>query len=261
MAGKTYIGGTAYDITGGKTLIGGTAYDINAGKTLIGGTAYDIVFKKDPTIKELFENLTVLGSTGRNTSSTGRPYLSTSITDTDHSAYLFSIFNGGLSIWKISGALSTISTTALKSGGDVTTGIYNYNSGARIYYRTGGYSSGTSTTGGTAVRGATLVIVRFSDYDDTTVETILSGMTVTTEASRNSSSSATGRATFSNTDKTDNTVFLATLNTYFDTWSYSTGSPARISGTTTAAATIDTDSRLNVTGYGYSIIQLDYTPV
>lgn len=265
MAGKTYIGGTAYDITGGKTLIGGTAYDINAGKTLIGGTAYDIVFKKPVTIKELFSDVTILGSAGRNNSGTGRIYLSTSISDTTNSAYLFSIYNGGLSIWKISGALSTISTTALKFGGSVTTGIYNYNSGARIYYRTNGYSSGTSTTGGTAVRGATLAIIRFPNYDDNTVETILSGMTITTEIHSNSSSSSTGYITFSDTDKTDNTVFLASLGTYFDTWSYSTGSPTRISGTTTAAATVNETSffgiRLAVTGYGYSGIQLDYTPV
>lgn len=45
MAGKTYIDGTAYDITGGKTMIGGTAYDIKKGKTYIGATAYDINFK------------------------------------------------------------------------------------------------------------------------------------------------------------------------------------------------------------------------
>ena len=42
MAGKTMIGGVAYDIKAGKTMIGGVAYDIKAGKTMIGGVAYDI---------------------------------------------------------------------------------------------------------------------------------------------------------------------------------------------------------------------------
>lgn len=42
MAGKTMIGGVAYDIKAGKTMIGGVAYDIKAGKTLVDGVAYDI---------------------------------------------------------------------------------------------------------------------------------------------------------------------------------------------------------------------------
>ena len=44
MAGKTVIGGVAYDIKAGKTLIGGVAYDIKAGKTLVGGVGYDVKF-------------------------------------------------------------------------------------------------------------------------------------------------------------------------------------------------------------------------
>lgn len=42
MAGKTLIGGVAYDVKPGKTLVDGVAYDITAGKTQIGGVAYDI---------------------------------------------------------------------------------------------------------------------------------------------------------------------------------------------------------------------------
>ena len=48
MAGKTLIGGTAYDISGGKTLVNGTSYSIAGGKTLVGGTAYDISFLLSP---------------------------------------------------------------------------------------------------------------------------------------------------------------------------------------------------------------------
>lgn len=44
MAGKTLIGGVAYDVAPGKVLIGGVAREITAGKTLIGGVAYDIKF-------------------------------------------------------------------------------------------------------------------------------------------------------------------------------------------------------------------------
>lgn len=50
MAGKTVIGGVAYDIKGGKTLIGGVAYDIKAGKTLVGGVGYDVKFGKEPFV-------------------------------------------------------------------------------------------------------------------------------------------------------------------------------------------------------------------
>lgn len=42
MAGKTMIGGVAYDVKPGKTLVDGVAYDIKAGKTMIGGVSYDI---------------------------------------------------------------------------------------------------------------------------------------------------------------------------------------------------------------------------
>lgn len=50
MAGKTLIGGVAYDIKAGKTMIGGVAYDIKAGKTLVDGVAYDIKFGAEPFV-------------------------------------------------------------------------------------------------------------------------------------------------------------------------------------------------------------------
>nr|DAG72637.1 MAG TPA: hypothetical protein [Caudoviricetes sp.] len=50
MAGKTMIGGVAYDIKAGKTMIGGVAYDIKAGKTLVDGVAYDIKFGAAPFV-------------------------------------------------------------------------------------------------------------------------------------------------------------------------------------------------------------------
>lgn len=50
MAGKTMIGGVAYDIKAGKTMIGGVAYDIKAGKTLVDGVAYDIKFGAEPFV-------------------------------------------------------------------------------------------------------------------------------------------------------------------------------------------------------------------
>lgn len=48
MAGKTLIGGTAYEIKGGRTLVNGTAYGISGGKTLVNGTAYGIHFVETP---------------------------------------------------------------------------------------------------------------------------------------------------------------------------------------------------------------------
>lgn len=50
MAGKTMIGGVAYDIKAGKTMIGGVAYDIKAGKTLVDGVAYGIKFGAEPFV-------------------------------------------------------------------------------------------------------------------------------------------------------------------------------------------------------------------
>lgn len=67
MAGKTMIGGVAYDIKAGKTMIGGVAYDIKAGKTLIGGVAYDIKFGAEPlVIFQLGDIALKNGTLGRN---------------------------------------------------------------------------------------------------------------------------------------------------------------------------------------------------
>jgi len=88
---KTKIGGTIYEVIEGKTLVGGIAYDITAGKTYIGGTAYDIKFK--PAIQRLFEDMTIVSITGRNSSSTGRFYLTgVPVSDTDRKYYI-SIYN------------------------------------------------------------------------------------------------------------------------------------------------------------------------
>ncbi len=263
MAGKAYIGGTAYDITGGKTLVGGTAYDITAGKTLIGGTAYDIVFKKPVTLRELFDDLTVVGIAGRNSSTSRLTYISTSITATSHACYLFSMFNGGISIWKITGALSSISTTPLKAGGSGYPGIYNYNSGSRIYYRTGTsssrYSSGSSTSGGTSVYGCTLPIIRFPNYDNDVVESILSQMTITTEDGVNASSSSSNYFSFDATHNNDNFIYLVSVGTALDSWSYSGANLTRISGTSSQVATKSSTTRIDYSGHGITGLKLQYT--
>lgn len=67
MAGKTMIGGVAYDITAGKPMIGGVAYDITAGKTQIDGVAYDIKFGADAfVIFQLGDTALKNGTLGRN---------------------------------------------------------------------------------------------------------------------------------------------------------------------------------------------------
>lgn len=67
MAGKTMIGGVAYDITAGKTQIDGVAYSITAGKTQIDGVAYDIKFGADAfVIFQLGDIALKNGTLGRN---------------------------------------------------------------------------------------------------------------------------------------------------------------------------------------------------
>ena len=44
MAHKTFVGGTAYTVSGGKSMVSGTSYSIKGGKTLVGGTGYSINF-------------------------------------------------------------------------------------------------------------------------------------------------------------------------------------------------------------------------
>ena len=104
MAGKTYIGGTAYDITGGKTLIGGTGYNITAGKTLIGGTAYDINFKPNydypKSLIELMNDMTMVTNVSINNSTAGTmSWDNTSLSTGVY--YMFSICNGYLCVYRL----------------------------------------------------------------------------------------------------------------------------------------------------------------
>lgn len=56
MAHKTFVNGTAYEVSGGRTLVNGTGYKIDKGRTLVNGTGYDISFF--PSIGTPLNNMT-----------------------------------------------------------------------------------------------------------------------------------------------------------------------------------------------------------
>lgn len=183
MAGKTLIGGTAYDISGGKTLVNGTAYSIAGGKTLIDGTAYDISFGVD--LAELFRGMTVLRTAGSNGSS--RRTLSLSPPSTfpvGSTAYAFSFCNGSMGIFKVRRADSIQQIYGNVSGGG---GLSMDNSGQLCYYDNFD-STVDSDASYTNVYGATLALVQF-DQSEAKVDAVLSKLQHVAHDGKNSSSS------------------------------------------------------------------------
>lgn len=198
-AGKTYVGGTAYDIVGGKTLIGGTAYDITAGKTLVGGTAYDIAFAHAlPSLEDVLKDMTLLTYNGANIdgsiNAATADYAYTNVfvrASVTYPHYIFSMFNGN--------------TALVKATNDSTINFLNYNwvdhnesieivnvmSSERRYYQGVFNSYGSSTK--EQVYGASVVAVVFPNISDADVDAVLGGMTITKVTGRNASSRSTVR--------------------------------------------------------------------
>ena len=181
MAGKTLIGGTAYEISGGKTRVNGTAYAIAGGKTLVGGTAYDISFGVD--LAELFRGMTVLRTDGRNSGSTGRITIEPVSTylNTGETGYIFSFFNGYMSIAKI--VCGTAGTQAIYQSSESYGNCWYALSYDAIWYcdiMNNGYNS---------KYGATLALVKF-DQPEAKVDAVLSKLQYATKTGRNSPSQA-----------------------------------------------------------------------
>ena len=212
MAGKTYVSGTAYDITGGKTLIGGTAYDINAGKTLVSGTAYDIGIYALPTVEELFSTATMVGGNNLgsyvNSSSQSSLSFPTGVATSDVGiCYAFPMVNGYLGIWKYD-----------PSGtGDnkwTQTPIYQMDSSYCGVIRSSGFyyiNNGGFATSGTVPTfySATSYFIKFSnDYDISVVDYVLSHMTITRLAGRNTNS----QYTVSTSDKTNQLYLMSSAS-------------------------------------------------
>lgn len=206
---KTLINGAAHDITQGKTLINGVAYTITQGKTLVDGVAYDIGGKAEtPTQAELWADAKTIYVAGINSPTATAlsmnalmptPAFSGTIVDPGH--YVFSIYNGAMSIYYVAGTYD--STT-----GDITsvTGLELIHSVGPNEKKTPGaiYSSSKiqfttsigTTSAGTAY-GATLLMVMFPSYSKEQVAAAFENLAYTSEgdddsyAGRNSSSAGT----------------------------------------------------------------------
>ena len=180
MAGKTLIGGTAYEVTGGKTLINGTAYSIAGGKTLVNGTAHDISFGVD--LAELFRGMTVLRTNGRNSGSTGRITIEvvSNYLNTGETGYIFSFFNGYMSIAKI--VCGTAGTQAIYQSSESYGNCWYALSYDAIWYHD------TMNNGYNSKYGATLALVKF-DQPEAKVDAVLSKLQHVNGSGRNRSSS------------------------------------------------------------------------
>ena len=176
MAGKTLIGGTAYEVTGGKTLINGTAYSIAGGKTLVNGTAYDISFGVD--LAELFGGMTVLRTNGRNSGSTGRITIEvvSNYLNTGETGYIFSFFNGYMSIAKI--VCGTAGTQAIYQSSESYGNCWYALSYDAIWYHD------TMNNGYNSKYGATLALVKF-DQPEAKVDAVLSKLQYVASNGRN----------------------------------------------------------------------------
>ncbi len=209
MAGKTLIGGTAYTITGGKTMIGGTVRSLKSGKTLIGGTAYDVKLGGSPFF-ELMSNASLYAIAGRDASSTSTVLSSDSSATRAGTFYVFSFYNGYMSINKVvfigaAQSTSSFSATVLAE----TSSSYGHIYVAERNTRTDVYYAHRNGSKQSNVYGATIAKFQFPGYTETEIDTILSSISLTRIAGRATST----MSTVSGACASNANIFAAT-NTY-----------------------------------------------
>lgn len=194
--GKAYVGGTAYEITGGKTLIGGTAYDITAGKTLVGGTAYDISFGAAPpavTLRNLLLDMTLIADSSYNSSTAiSNP---TSIVTANLGKfselplhYVISCYSGYATFYKPTTSGGAVTMSVLKQG---NTAVGLAQAAADKNNMKYNYLHTTYEN----VYGASLLVVKFPNFAEADIDSLLSGMTLTRLAGRSASSTGNVRTT------------------------------------------------------------------
>lgn len=205
---------------------------------------------KKPTLEDIFSDMTVAPIVGGNQGYSSNLMLSTSNTGfpPTGTAYLLSIFNGYIGIWKYNG--STIVSTPIKQQNASYGGVVVNSYGGSIYntiYYSGGY---LSSGNGTWIYGGTLAFVQFPHYKDAVIEELLSNLTLTRINGRDSSL----QITVSTTNKS-HAFILAALENKIDLRNGSDYS--RIGGTTTAAASVSGSTLTLGSVYGGSIIGID----
>jgi len=193
-AGKAYVGGTAYDITGGKTLIGGTAYDITAGKTLVGGTAYDISFGSapPPTLRNLLLDMTLMADVSCNGSSGFAP---TNIVTANLGKfsdlplhYVISAYSGYMTFYKPTSSGGAVTMTVLKQANSAVALATAATDRNQMKYT---YSQQAYET----IYGCSLLVVTFPHFAESDIDSLLTNMTLTRLAGRSASSAGNVRTT------------------------------------------------------------------
>lgn len=238
MSGKTYINGTAYEISPGKAQVNGTTYNITQGKTLINGVTYDIKFQKIPTLIELFSTIsltTVVGVDASNADTYyGNATLNNSSIPQTGTLYLFSIAIGNLGIYKF------------VNGQVISTPLYrNSSSYGGLWHRTTTYNwwyhsdknPDTATTS-KAAHGITLALVQFQNNDNWNIDRALANIYSTRRSYHNSDDDG---STDGDTVKTNNKadqIYFACNGPYFDIYTPNGTTYRKLAGTATSAASL-----------------------
>lgn len=198
-AGKTLVGGTAYEITGGKTRVTGTNYTITGGKTLVGGTVYTISFKEQ-TLKDLFQSASISYIAGRNASSNGEVSVNVNTAGT---YYAFVFCNGYMGITKLVSTGSSVTKTLLQQVGGTTYGQV-YVNGTTCYCSNNGTSAYRTA-------GQTIAVLKFNGYTEAQIEALLTNGTYDRLKGRNSSKTGTLSTT---SDNLASKIAILSFNNY-----------------------------------------------
>ena len=176
--GRVKVNATNYNIVGGKVKVGGTNYIVPRGKTKVGSTNYTIqLYPKD--LKHLLASAEWYGGDGTSLGGPGEVGISWGYNGT---LYAFSTIQGQLGIYKVTGTTS---------GPTSETTIYQSSTQANIYI-TGRYIYCSSNAKSSArnARAQTLALFKFHGYSEAEIDSILSKISLTRLANRNSSTTA-----------------------------------------------------------------------
>ena len=170
MAGKTLIGGTAYKITGGKAMINGASHKVTGGKAMTGGTVYSIKFSKNPKLSEVLADMAVKKVEYRNSSSASTTLPVLTYEDGD---YILVFFKDKMTLMR----------------DDQRDNVFDVNGGVELTFDFSVPSVKIDNSVEDSVYGATIMSVRFPNFNIDEVRSAFSTASVVKSSGRNTYSS------------------------------------------------------------------------
>ena len=225
----------------------------------------NIIYTVPPTLEELISSISEYQIVGNNSSEAGKCGPLSPNTSYPNS-YLFSVFNGYASIYKVTNGV--VSQTSM-----IHNGTYNTNNCAGLQYNSntssGGYYYGyyfypvefnqvnDTYSQGSSTHGATIINLDF-EYPTINIDEVLQNTTLIHIAGHGLYTGGTGYNTQESTTNKDYPLYLVCKGQTFDFWKPSGSTYTKVIGTTTAAGSVS-GGTLSVTAYGCSIIALTDT--